>query len=171
MLCLLGVILILIAVYTSSNRNFDQLFNCLIVIVILLAGSVFAQSSPKETFLGSAPVNHTFGQCDGKVLKEDDAITKYQNISWEGHRLQLKNPHQKIELIPEPIIYSPIGEGYKLGTDPTLDRKMSLFAHNYSSPSCCGKGAGYSTDTGCICMTEEQKELIGSRGGNASSSS
>jgi hypothetical protein len=167
MLCLLGVILILVSVYLSSNRNFDQLFNCLILVVILLAGAVISQPSGKETFLGSAPVDHKFGQCDGKVLKEDDAITKYQNISWEGHRLQLKNPNQKMPLIDEPIIYSPIGDGYKLGTDPTLDRKMSMFAHNQSSPSCCGRGGGYSTDTGCICMTDEQKELIGSRGGNA----
>jgi len=169
MLCLLGVILILIAVYTSSNRNFDNLFNCLILLVILLAGAFISYPSPKETFLGSAPLDHTFGQCDGKVLKEDDAITKYQNVSWEGYRFQLKESTQNPPLIEEPIIYSPIGEGYKLGMDPTLDKKMSLFAHNHASPSCCGRGGGYSTDTGCICMTDEQKELIGSRGGNASS--
>ena len=39
-----------------------------------------------------------------------------------------------------------------------------LLANNKTSPSCCP--SSISTDTGCMCLTEENKSLFASRGGN-----
>ena len=40
MYCVLGLVLILVAVYLESNRKMDQLFYALALLVILLLGSV-----------------------------------------------------------------------------------------------------------------------------------
>ena len=40
--------------------------------------------------------------------------------------------------------------------------KLSIFANNQASLSCCP--STYSTSTGCICTTEAQREFINSRG-------
>ena len=40
--------------------------------------------------------------------------------------------------------------------------KMSIFANNQASLSCCP--STYSTSTGCICTTEDQRRFINSRG-------
>ena len=124
-----------------------------------------SQPSQKETFLGHAPVDHKMGKCDGKVLKEDDALTKYQNISWEGRQLNVKGPNRDHKLIKEPIIYSPVGDGYKLGRDPHNDQEMFFFARNKASLDCCSQSP-YSSDLGCICQTKDQVDMISNRGGN-----
>jgi hypothetical protein len=41
-------------------------------------------------------------------------------------------------------------------------KKMFMFANNRSSPNCCP--STYSTSTGCICTTENQRNFIASRG-------
>ena len=42
--------------------------------------------------------------------------------------------------------------------------KMFMFANNRSSPSCCP--STFSTSTGCICTTENQRDYVAERGGN-----
>ena len=41
-------------------------------------------------------------------------------------------------------------------------KKMFMFANNRSSPNCCP--STYSTSTGCVCTTENQRDFIASRG-------
>jgi hypothetical protein len=41
-----------------------------------------------------------------------------------------------------------------------------LLSDNASSPEQCKKGSSYSTSGGCVILTEEQKRLINTRGGN-----
>ena len=42
------------------------------------------------------------------------------------------------------------------------DKKMFMFANNRTSPNCCP--GTYSTSTGCVCTTENQRDFIASRG-------
>ena len=42
--------------------------------------------------------------------------------------------------------------------------KMSLFANNQASLSCCP--STYSTDQGCVCTTPQQRKFIGEQRGN-----
>ena len=53
---------------------------------------------------------------------------------------------------------------------PTIDgqpgspKKMFMFANNRTSPNCCP--GTFSTSTGCVCTTENQRDFIASRGNN-----
>jgi hypothetical protein len=55
------------------------------------------------------------------------------------------------------------------GTDGT-PRSMFMFAYNQCSPSCCNKGSPYTCSGGCVCMTDQQKNFVGTRGANSKSS-
>jgi len=59
-------------------------------------------------------------------------------------------------------------EGLPVGSMPVntpLDpNKLMLLADNKTSPECCP--ATFNNDTGCICLTENDRRLFASRGGN-----
>jgi hypothetical protein len=52
------------------------------------------------------------------------------------------------------------------GALPSLadDGKLMFLVGNKVDPSCCP--AAFNTDTGCVCLTEENKAFMGSRAGN-----
>ena len=45
---------------------------------------------------------------------------------------------------------------------PDSDKKMFMFANNRTSPNCCP--STFSTSTGCVCTTKNQRDFIASRG-------
>lgn len=46
-------------------------------------------------------------------------------------------------------------------------RALSVFAYNHSSPTCCyGPNGGYSTSSGCVCVTPEQQRWFSSVANN-----
>jgi hypothetical protein len=49
------------------------------------------------------------------------------------------------------------------GPEPGPD-DLFLFKNNVSKPACCP--AQYSSSTGCVCMSDKQKVLLMTRGGN-----
>mgnify|MGYP000166799872 FL=1 len=57
---------------------------------------------------------------------------------------------------------------------PTIDgdtkspQKLSMFANNKSKFHCCGESP-YTTSTGCLCLTDKQRNYIRSRGMNKTS--
>jgi hypothetical protein len=188
MYCILGLVLILVAVYLESNRKMDQLFYALALLVVLLLGSVIS-NKPKESFLGFAPTQYNMGSCGGKHIKPEDSIARNPYSSWEGvtyktttdepnRQHQWRRPPSNLPLVKDTYITSPIGEDILLGDDlvspyyPSVDgkpesqRRMFMFAQNQCRPDCCP--ATYSCDGGCVCTTEEQRNLIAGRGGNAS---
>ena len=61
----------------------------------------------------------------------------------------------------EPHSAAPVG-----GSLPSLadDGKLMFLVGNKVDPSCCP--AAFNTDTGCVCLTEENKAFMGSRAGN-----
>ena len=44
------------------------------------------------------------------------------------------------------------------------DNKLMFLVGNKTDPSCCP--AAFNTDTGCVCLTEENRSLMASRAGN-----
>jgi len=42
--------------------------------------------------------------------------------------------------------------------------QLFIFKNNQVKPECCG--ASYSSDTGCVCSTPQQRQYINMRGGN-----
>lgn len=61
----------------------------------------------------------------------------------------------------EPHSAAPIGTGLPSQAD---DGKLMFLVGNKVDPSCCP--AAFNTDTGCVCLTEENKAFMGSRAGN-----
>ena len=54
--------------------------------------------------------------------------------------------------------------GPSLDGTPDQPNKMFMFANNVSSPNCCP--STFSTDTGCVCTTDKQRDFVASRGYN-----
>ena len=66
----------------------------------------------------------------------------------------------------EPIIYqgTPLPLKNEVVTMPLPKDSMFIFQKNQAHPSCCP--ASFSTSTGCICTTEQQRRLLGTTDGN-----
>lgn len=58
---------------------------------------------------------------------------------------------------PMPVSQHPVNT-------PLDSNKLMLMESNTSSPSCCP--SAFNTDTGCICLSDSDKKLFASRGGN-----
>lgn len=88
------------------------------------------------------------------------------------------SPSKKVRfnLTDKTTIHSPVGSPHQLTEDitssnfPTVDgqpnsaRHMFMFAKNQAHPECCP--SIYSTDRGCLCLTQEQENYLQSRGRN-----
>lgn len=51
------------------------------------------------------------------------------------------------------------GPAFEVGPD-----NLFMFKNNVAKPECCG--STYSTDTGCVCTTPDQRKFLNMRGGN-----
>ena len=58
-------------------------------------------------------------------------------------------------------LYGPPVDGH-----PDSDKKLFMFANNRTSPNCCP--STFSTSTGCVCTTKNQRDYITSRGAGKS---
>jgi len=102
---------------------------------------------------------------------------------FDGLCLQTGNPQQwmkmpfEVPLLPNDALFSylgsqgpekPVFSDNSALTGPPVDgvegsdKKMFMFANNRSSPNCCP--STFSTSTGCICTTQNQRDFIASRG-------
>ena len=61
----------------------------------------------------------------------------------------------------EPHSAAPVGAGLPSQAE---DGKLMFLVGNKVDPSCCP--AAFNTDTGCVCLTEQNKAFMGSRAGN-----
>jgi hypothetical protein len=194
MLCLLGLLLVLVIIFVESNRDLNQLIYALVVLVVLIGGTMISQPTPTPTptegFMGFAPVNYNMGSCGGKIIRPEDSIQKNRMSNWDGIKYvdhtdtedanrqhKWRHSPSNLPLVKDTYITSPIGEDVLLGDDlmsayyPSVDgqkgsqKRMFMFAQNQVRPECCP--STYSSDRGCLCTTESQRNLIAGRGGNA----
>ena len=73
------------------------------------------------------------------------------HVTPEGDQITLDFGHDKPDKLNQTV------EGHK-----KPDQNMFMFSHNKCSPGCCP--GTYSCSTGCVCTTNEQRNLIGGRG-------
>ena len=65
----------------------------------------------------------------------------------------------------KPVLSDPSSlSGPSIDGTPDQPNKMFMFANNVSSPNCCP--STFSTDTGCVCTTDKQRDFVASRGYN-----
>ena len=63
-------------------------------------------------------------------------------------------------------------EGFALQPAPFAESKpLDRYSQTPSGPQCIGQGSGYSNSLGPLCMSEEDKLMLSTRGGNASGKS
>lgn len=167
---ILLLIILLGKLQTLNNTNIG--WHGLVFLAIIVVSVLSVKKT--ESFVG-APVDYALGRCGGfKYEKLDDIATVVGN--YDG--LVLKGgmkPDYKILSADKVAYHSPVGDAYALNPDPymtptyaPIDGKkgspqmMSMFAYNRSSPECCP--STFSSDRGCVCMSQEQRDFINRRG-------
>ena len=159
--------LIVVVVYAATQKNTNNLMYSLVGVTILMAICLFDM---REKFTNYASTDYTMGGCDGQN------VVDWRTRSPPYANLVIPSKKTNHKLMSDVTIFSPVGEGIKLTSDPvsgsfpTVDgkanspRHLFMLSHNFSHPSCCP--STFSTSTGCVCTTNAQRELINSRGGN-----
>jgi hypothetical protein len=128
----------------------------------------------------SASIDHTIGPWDG-INIEDKAKNKRFKIEDKYPEVDCKWRKKpcNVELYKTVGGVSPTGLEIEYKTDPSHTKTLPsvtgnkedpnalfMFAFNQSHPDCCP--STFSTSTGCVCTTKEQRDHINKRGGNRS---
>ena len=153
----------------SAENESQQTTIFLIIIFVLIAALYFyncyikKQRDVSESFSNqqTCPVYNPIGPYDGITLPPSSGNVyglmqpTRQNATVLGYQVPLQQPNPNDE-----VGYS---ESYPTvdGT-PNTQKDLFMFAHNMSHPDCCP--STYSTSTGCVCTTPEQRNWISMRG-------
>lgn len=136
-----------------------------------------------------APIEQKIGPYDNEIFTNANEIFTNTNIDIQNSEdCKWRKPPCNVPLLSNVGFVTPTGiEGkyerldkqaddnnpYKLDLNlPSITGKkddpkaMFMFTHNQSHPDCCP--STFSTSTGCVCTTQEQRDYINKRGGNRS---
>ena len=106
---------------------------------------------------------NTYPAYDGLVLTTDNVKSKYlklNNVSLASKKDLCVYQGAELPLECNKTLYSGMGPSIT-GLDGD-DQNMFMFYRNKSSPNCCP--STYSTSTGCVCTTQDQRDYITRRG-------
>ena len=106
--------------------------------------------------------NFRIGPYDGLCIssdkfKDEDIVPNEELKTYFG----VQGPIQVIS--SQDVLVGPTVDGEK-----DSPQKLSMFANNKTSFNCCGESP-FTTSTGCICLTDKQREYLRSRGFNKNS--
>jgi len=174
---ILLVIILLSKLHSLDKYNigwFGLVFLVIITVSVMSVKSGFVGTYTRDGFVG-APIDYTLGKCGG--LKYGN-VADIATVTGNYDGLKLKGgvkPDYKILAADKVAYHSPVGDAYALNPDPYMTptyapidgklgspRMMSMFAFNRSSPECCP--STFSSDRGCVCMSQAQRDFINSRG-------
>ena len=126
-----------------------------------ISGSRGSIGVGNENFSNPAPLDYSMGEYSNIALNKDDKM-KYDKL------YHMYN--ESDELIETP--YPCDSFECKHNMVPSVDgcekspKSAAMFKFNKSSPECCP--SPYSTSSGCVCLTPEQKNYISYNRGNNS---
>ena len=136
-------------------------FRLEIVVICVLLGYLIggfvlcscAKGQSKEGFGNAAAALSAAATIDHNVDQDDWAsdAAKYQNTV--GANNMYKN-----------------NAGITAGEVPLPRDQLFFFYDNQFKPECCNSGNGYSSSSGCACVSVPQLEYLNARGGNRSAS-
>tara|TARA_B100001057_G_scaffold448209_1_gene488367 strand:+ start:517 stop:1194 length:678 start_codon:yes stop_codon:yes gene_type:complete len=107
--------------------------------------------------------DYQMGPYDGLVLTLDDPRSKYvklKDVSLASREDLCTYQGNELPLECDKTLYS--GMGPSITGVAGDDQNMFMFYRNKSSPACCP--STYSTSTGCVCTTQDQRDYINRRG-------
>lgn len=178
--CLVVVITIILTVAMHQNICTAALIALMLIVGIKVLGHLQENNesfdehftSDLNNALKPHSVDGTMGPYDGLKLEtccQKDGgwrhppcnvplqVPTRQNSTVQGHQVPLVQPKpSKIEDDPA----TPSVNG-----DPNGPKSKFVFAFNQSRPECCP--STYSTSSGCVCTTAQQRNWIANRGRNA----
>ena len=171
-LIILFITLKTIILVKDGHSVLDNLINMenmnillILMIICVLYNQILKKFEEFENIENFAPVDYTMGDFSNLLLKPDGcsdwrkppACNKLQSNIFvpQGTQVPLKTR------ISEPIKEGPPVDG---NSKDDNRKDMFIFAYNKSSPDCCP--STYSTSTGCICTTKNQRDYINQRGNN-----
>lgn len=122
------------------------------LVLLLLANVVMAYNLYFPAFSGVDGFTNYFLENAGNATDTYKPIGPFDNL-----RITPNNGISSWRSVApdEPLL----GPAFKLGPD-----HLFMFRDNQAKPECCD--ASYSSDTGCVCTTPEQRNFINMRGGN-----
>ena len=186
MYTLLTILLVVCGILLTAKLQNQRLTTLLVVLLMVLVVCyiryMLNHRGRWEGFTSGynlAPIDYTMsGGCSGMTAPSTELVyPAMAPLAWDG--LVLKStPKPDVPLISDVTIFSPVGDGIRLTEAPdaknfpTVDgkdgspRHLFMLAHNQVRPECCP--STFSTSTGCVCLTDAQKQLVNKRWGNRS---
>ena len=185
---LLILVLLLVFVMFSKNINMNNM-NLLLIVLVLVALAVYIyivnnqnNLMSREGFVnnesGYSGLNDIMGKCDaldvGKITT--DLPLKMAGLSLpyaqDSNDHEILNKDKVVYHSPNGIPYNLCGDKFATTNYPTVDGKkgmgapqrMFMMAFNESKPDCCP--GTFSNSRGCVCLTNDQRNFINTRGGN-----
>jgi hypothetical protein len=172
--------IILVITFIASTKYKSGVAIASLAIALVLAYCAYSGQMrwvPVDGFTGGAPVDYVIstGKCDGRALMGKNNITPVTG-NYDGLLLKggLK-PNYPVLPGDKVAYHSTVGDAYALSPDPNMvgtynpvdgkpgsPRQMFMFAYNRSSPDCCP--STFSSDRGCVCMSQVQRDFINMRG-------
>ena len=120
-----------------------------------------------------------FENGSGIVRQVPDVMGAYDGLCLQtGNRQHWMKSPDETALVPNDALFTflssqgptkPAFTDNSALTGPTVDgkegspKKMFMLANNRASPNCCP--STFSTSTGCVCTTQDQRDYVASRGG------
>jgi len=171
---LLPILLLLVlgVLFAATQNKSESRLMCVVLLLLAVMGFCYLQM--RESFSNYAPLNHSLGKCGGLNYAGREHVMpitgNYDNLNLSSHQ------KPNYPLVSDVTIFSPVGDGIKLTSDPGSHRfpnvdgnpnspkHMFMLAHNQSKPECCP--STYSNSMGCVCMSQDQRDMINRRGGN-----
>jgi hypothetical protein len=175
-----------------KDKDYISMLVATLVTVLLLCQmkkNVEGLENDEEDFFNSELTNTselTNNQDNDSVVQNDFDIVPFEYVNRMGpyDGLCLTSVKDKLshELVSNENLKTYLGVQGPLEsvqtddnvlTGPSLDgvtknNKLAILSNNKSSLNCCDESQ-YSTSTGCICLTDNQKKYIKSRGYNKTS--
>ena len=150
-------------------------FYLLFIFIVFFVGDKFIDFIDKKYTNETFKVN-TYNQMDvGPTFTDYDGLTeaqlppKYIDLRANNYDYQILNGNKVFTpqglSVPVNVRKSKLqNEGVSYDGTPSAEKGMFMFANNKSSLECCP--STYSTSTGCVCTTKEQRNFINKRGNN-----
>ena len=92
----------------------------------------------------------------------------FQDVQQAPEQLSTRHPTEQVQGPTQHLNGGAVELVRSIEDTPPEDRKV-LFHNTQCRPECCANGRGsYSCSTGCVCVTDDQLDLISRRGGNHS---
>lgn len=140
-------------------------FLCLLLVVVVLVYALRYYNSTmrvqQEGFANATGESscYTMGPYDGVTLTTDPKtyelqVPTRQNATVQGYQVPLRQPYPGVVAHSE---YYPSVDG-----TANTPKSLFMFSHNQSHPDCCP--STFSTSTGCVCTTPQQRRWLYMRG-------